>query len=61
MKNPVGKLEEIMMLRKRKVEYNLVSTDDLNHSPTFTVCANCDDIIGKQTLLSFYSVPLWIK
>jgi len=45
-KSPVTKLNEIMALMKKTIQYETISVTGSMHSPIFTVRAKSDDLIG---------------
>lgn len=45
-KPPIAKLNEIMLLKKKSVEYNLVSIAGPVHTPVYTYNVKSDGVIG---------------
>lgn len=52
-KSPIAKLNEIMYLKRKVIDYELVSMTGHVHNPVFTFRIKSDELVGKLTYLTF--------
>lgn len=52
-KNPVVKLNEIALIMKKTIKYEIISISGEVHTPIYTMCASSKDIVGNEFTFIF--------